>query len=76
MKASPLPSARLAQSPAALYDGRWWLVGETGSVPLSDPSFVAVLDGFAEALAAADHAVAALRARSDEPVGPRAGGRR
>ncbi|MFD6345007.1 hypothetical protein ACFWF9_09800 [Streptomyces roseolus] len=74
---APTPrSARLAQSPAALHDGQWWLVGETGSVPLSDPSFVAVLDGFTEALTAADHAVAALRARPDEPVGPRAGGRR
>ncbi|MFE6101313.1 hypothetical protein ACFVQ4_15240 [Streptomyces laurentii] len=76
MNTSTLPSARLAQSPAALYDGRWWLVGETGSVPLSDPSFVTVLDGFAEALAAADHVVAALCTRPDEPSALQAGGRR
>ncbi|WP_370410841.1 hypothetical protein [Streptomyces fradiae] len=74
---APTPrSARLAQSPAALCDGRWWLVGDAGSVPVSDPSFATVLDGFAEAVAAADHAVADLRALPDEPSSPGRGGRR
>ncbi|MFC9734881.1 hypothetical protein ACFWGM_02390 [Streptomyces roseolus] len=77
---APTPSsAQLAQSPAVLRAGRWWLVGDAGSVPLSDPAFITVLNGFAEALSAADHAVAALRARPDEPSAasvPRTGGRR
>ncbi|MFF8805566.1 hypothetical protein [Streptomyces omiyaensis] len=74
---APTPSsARLTQSPAVLRAGRWWLVGDAGWVPLSDPAFTAVLNGFAEALSAADRAVAALRAQHDEPSAPRTGGRR
>ncbi|MEU2223051.1 hypothetical protein [Streptomyces sp. NPDC018347] len=77
---APTPSsAHLAQSPAVLRAGRWWLVGEAGSVPLSDPAFTTVLNGFAEALSAADRTVAALRARPDEPSAasvPRTGSRR
>ncbi|MFH7338595.1 hypothetical protein [Streptomyces phaeofaciens] len=72
------PSVGLAQSPAVLRAGRWWLVGEAGSVPLSDPAFIAVLNGFAEALSAADRTVAALR-QPDEPSAasvPRTGSRR
>lgn len=77
---APTPrSARLAQSPAVRLDGRWWLVGDAGSVPLSDPAFITVLNGFAGALSAADRTVAALRDRPDEPSAasvPRTGGRR
>ncbi|MFC8010379.1 hypothetical protein [Streptomyces cinereoruber] len=70
--------APLAQSPAVLRDGRWWLVGGAGAVPLSDPAFTTVLDRFAEALSAADRAVADLRARPGEPSAsvPSTGGRR
>ncbi|MER8036093.1 hypothetical protein [Streptomyces hydrogenans] len=77
---APTPSsAQLAQSPAVLRAGRWWLVGDAGSVPLSDPAFITVLNGFAEALSAADRTVTALRVRPDEPSAasvPRTGGRR
>ncbi|MBB4981497.1 hypothetical protein [Streptomyces nymphaeiformis] len=65
---APTPrSARLAQSPAVRLDGRWWLVGGAGAVPVSDPAFTTALDGFAEALSAADRTVADLRARPGEP---------
>ncbi|MFE2559711.1 hypothetical protein ACFXGT_27525 [Streptomyces sp. NPDC059352] len=74
---APTPrSARLAQSPVALREGRWWLVGEAGAVPVSDPAFATVLDGFAEAVAAADRALADLRARPSEPSASGTGGRR
>ena len=73
---APTPrSARLAQSPVALHEGRWWLVGDAGSVPVADPSFATVLDDFAEAVAAADRAVADLRARPSEPSASRTRGR-
>ncbi|MFJ8301085.1 hypothetical protein ACIQ9R_35010 [Streptomyces sp. NPDC094447] len=74
---TPTPrSARLAQSPAVLHEGRWWLVGDAGSVPVADPAFATVLDGFAEAVAAADRAVADLRARPGEPSASSTRGRR
>lgn len=74
---APTPrSARLAQSPAVLREGRWWLVGDAGAVPVADPSFATVLDDFAEAVAAADRAVADLRARPSEPSASRTRGRR
>ncbi|MFE1439179.1 hypothetical protein [Streptomyces sp. NPDC058739] len=74
---APRPrSARLAQSPAVLRDGRWWLVGDAGAVPVSDPSFATVLDDFAETVAAADRAVADLRARPSEPSASSTQGRR
>ncbi|MFJ6101881.1 hypothetical protein ACIQHY_12880 [Streptomyces sp. NPDC092359] len=76
MNASTGSSARPGKTPAVLRDGWWWLVGGSGSVPLSDPSFVAVLDGFAEALAAADRTVAALRPRPDGEPALRTGDRR
>ncbi|MFB6838936.1 hypothetical protein [Streptomyces sp. NPDC056361] len=76
MSAPTSRSARLAQSPVVLRDGRWWLVGEAGSVPLSDPAFTTVLDGFAEAVAAADRAVADLHARPDVPSASGTGGGR
>ncbi|MFD5327944.1 hypothetical protein [Streptomyces sp. NPDC127092] len=74
---APTPrSARLAQSPAVLREGRWWLVADAGSVPVADPAFITVLDGFAEAVAAADRAVADLRARPSEPSASNTRGRR
>ncbi|MFG3350972.1 hypothetical protein [Streptomyces sp. NPDC048001] len=70
-------SARLAQSPVVLREGRWWLVSDdAGSVPVADPSFATVLDDFAEAVAAADRAVADLRARPSEPSASSTRGRR
>ncbi|MFE7124917.1 hypothetical protein [Streptomyces sp. NPDC057617] len=63
---SPTPSAptprseRLVGSPAVRCDGRWWLVGSTGSVLATDPDFTGELDRLATALAAADQAVADL----------------
>ncbi|MGW4492341.1 hypothetical protein [Streptomyces sp. NPDC004376] len=62
---TPRPE-RLSRSPVVLRDGRWWLVGRTGSIPVSDPAFIAVLDDFAQAMAAADRAVAHLRTRQSE----------
>ncbi|MFE2234207.1 hypothetical protein ACFXA4_16805 [Streptomyces sp. NPDC059442] len=74
---APTPrSARLAQSPVVLHEGRWWLVADAGSVPVADPSFATVLDGFAEAVAAADRAVADLRARPSKPSASSTRGRR
>lgn len=74
---APTPrSARLAQSPAVLREGRWWLVGDAGAVPVVDLSFATVLDGFADAVAAADRAVADLRARPSEPSASSTRGRR
>ncbi|WP_411073657.1 hypothetical protein [Streptomyces sp. cmx-4-7] len=76
MSAPTLCSARLAQTPAALREGRWWLVADAGAVPIADLSFATVLDGFAEAVAAADRAVADLRARPSEPSASSTRGRR
>lgn len=72
---TPRPG-RLPRSPVILRDGRWWLIGEAGSIPASDPAFTAVLDDFAQAMAAADQAVVGLRTRQREssafdPGGPR-----
>ncbi|WP_406341356.1 hypothetical protein [Streptomyces sp. NBC_01578] len=62
---TPRPG-RLPRSPVVLGDGQWWLVGRGGSIPVSDPAFTAVLDGFAQSMAAADRAVAGLRTRQSE----------
>lgn len=72
---TPRPG-RLERSPVVLRDGRWWLVSGAGSVLAADPVFTGVLDGFAEAMAAADQAVADLRARQGEPPSSDAGGQR
>ncbi|MFJ4007339.1 hypothetical protein ACIPWL_28320 [Streptomyces sp. NPDC090023] len=66
---TPLP-----RSPVVLRDGRWWLVSRTGSIPASDPAFTTVLNDFAQAMAAADRAVANLRARHSRSSVPDAGG--
>ncbi|MBV1949167.1 MULTISPECIES: hypothetical protein [unclassified Streptomyces] len=68
---TPLP-----RSPAVLRDGRWWLVGRSGSIPASDPAFTAVLDDFAQAMAAADRAVDGLLTRHSASSVPDARGQR
>lgn len=72
---APRPG-RLPRSPVVLRDGQWWLVSGSGSVPATDPTLTGVLDGFAQAMAAADQAVAALRARPSQPLSSAAGGQR
>lgn len=73
---APTPRPRrLAHSPVILRGGQWWLDGGAGSVPASDPAFTAVLDDFAQAMAAADRAVANLRIQQVEPSTPDPGGR-
>ncbi len=72
---TPRPG-RLPRSPVVLRDGQWWLVGRAGSIPASDPAFTAVLDDFAQAMAAADRAVAGLRTRRSESSASNTGGRR
>ncbi|MFE3519399.1 hypothetical protein [Streptomyces sp. NPDC059166] len=74
---APIPhQGQLAHSPVVLRGDQWWLESEAGSVPASDPAFTAVLDGFAQAMAAADRAVAGLRARRSKPSAPAPEGRR
>ncbi|SCE01190.1 hypothetical protein GA0115239_11588 [Streptomyces sp. BpilaLS-43] len=74
---APTPQqGRLAHAPVVLRGGRWWLDGEAGSVPASDPAFTAVLDDFALSMAAADQAVANLRIRQDKASSVDPGGRR
>ncbi|MFD5030274.1 hypothetical protein ACFWM0_07600 [Streptomyces sp. NPDC058405] len=72
---TPRPG-RLVRSPVALRDGQWWLVSGAGSILATDPTFNSMLDGFAQAMAAADQAVADLRARQSEPPTPGAAGQR
>ncbi|MEU9851042.1 hypothetical protein [Streptomyces sp. NPDC047985] len=74
---APTPrQGRLAHSPVVLRGGQWWLDGGAGSVPASDPAFTAVLDNFAQAMAAADQAVVHLLIRQGEPSAADPGGRR
>lgn len=74
---APTPQqGRLAHAPVVLRGGRWWLDGEAGSVPASDPAFTAVLNDFALSMAAADQAVANLLIRQDEASCADPGGRR
>ncbi|PCG87048.1 hypothetical protein CIB93_05785 [Streptomyces sp. WZ.A104] len=74
---APTPQqGRLAHAPVVLRGGRWWLDGEAGSVPASDPAFTAVLDDFALSMAAADQAVANLLIRQDKAPCVDPGGRR
>ncbi|KPI14558.1 hypothetical protein OK006_3254 [Actinobacteria bacterium OK006] len=72
---TPRPG-RLVRSSAVLRGGQWWLVSEAGSIPVSDTTFASVLDGFAHVVAAADRAVAGLRARQSGPPASGAGGQR
>ncbi|SFG26746.1 hypothetical protein [Streptomyces mirabilis] len=66
--ASVRPAERLAGTSAVRRYGHWWLVSPTGSLPASDPAFTRELDRFVADLAAADRAVAQLRA-DPAPVG-------
>lgn len=72
---APTPrSGRLVRSPVVRRDGQWWLVSSASSILASDPTFTGELDRFAAAVAAADQAVADLRARQSEPTAPACGG--
>ncbi|WP_411076222.1 hypothetical protein [Streptomyces sp. cmx-4-7] len=73
---APASRPRLPRSPVVLRDGQWWLVGRAGSIPASDPAFTAVLDDLAQAMAAADRAVAELRTRQNDSSASDPGGRR
>ncbi|MFD8916032.1 hypothetical protein [Streptomyces sp. NPDC059575] len=57
----------LPDAPVLQRDGWWWMFSKAGSIPVRDPAFTAVLDNFAQAMAAADRAVAHLRTRQTEP---------
>lgn len=76
MNAPTAYTRRPPYSPVVLRGGQWWLVGRAGSIPASDPAFTAALDDFAQAMAAADRAVADLRSRQSEPSVPDPGDRR
>ncbi|WUT20485.1 hypothetical protein OG506_21815 [Streptomyces sp. NBC_00696] len=72
---TPRPG-RLVRSPAVRLDGQWWLVSGAGSTRATDPAFTSMLDGFAQAMTAADQAVADLRVRQHQSLASRAGGKR
>ncbi|MEU9791912.1 hypothetical protein AB0E27_15025 [Streptomyces sparsogenes] len=72
----PTRSERLAQSSVVRRGGRWWLVPGSESILATDPTFTGELDRFADAMTAADQAVADLRSRQDDPPTPRPGRRR
>lgn len=72
---APCPG-RLVRSLAVRRDGHWWLTSGPGSVLVNDPALAGVLDGFVTAVAAADQAVADLRARQTTSAASEAGGRR
>ncbi|MFD9814897.1 hypothetical protein [Streptomyces sp. NPDC059080] len=72
---APRPG-RLAHAPIVLRGGQWWWISGTGSIPVTDPTFTTRLDGFAQAVAAADRAVADLRARQREAAASDSRGRR
>lgn len=62
----------LADTPAVRRGSAWWLVSPTGALLASDPDFTGDLDRFAANMAAADQAVAELKAerkatRKDRP---------
>ena len=63
-------SERLAGAPVVRRGADWWLVSASGSVLASDPVFTDGLDRFAADLAAADRAVAEIRAQSKAEARP------
>ncbi|MGC4998481.1 hypothetical protein [Streptomyces sp. DT195] len=67
MSAPTPPPRRLPDAPVIQRDGWWWMFSRAGSIPVSDPAFTVVLDAFAQAMAAADRAVADLRTRQSKP---------
>ncbi|MFE4972862.1 hypothetical protein ACFRAR_12190 [Kitasatospora sp. NPDC056651] len=56
--------APLTGAPVVRRGGQWWLITSEGSILATDPTFTGELDRFAAAKAAADLAVAQLRADS------------
>ncbi|MEU6015061.1 MULTISPECIES: hypothetical protein [Streptomyces] len=60
-------SERLAGTPVVRRGADWWLVSPSGSLLASDPAFTGELDRFAADLAAADRAVAEIRAQGKPP---------
>ncbi|MER7772377.1 hypothetical protein [Kitasatospora sp. NPDC096140] len=54
--------APLTGAPVVRRGGQWWLITGEGSILATDPTFSGELDRFAAAKAAADLAVAQLRA--------------
>ncbi|WP_051838419.1 hypothetical protein [Streptomyces sp. NRRL WC-3742] len=54
--------APLTGAPVVRRGSQWWLITGTGSILATDPTFGGELDRFAAAKAAADLAVAKLRA--------------
>ncbi|MGW2795986.1 hypothetical protein [Streptomyces sp. NPDC001269] len=67
---------RPAGSPAVRRGSQWWLVSGVGSIPCTDPTFSGELDRFADAMAAAEQAVADLRSQQNDPPAPRPGWQR
>nr|WP_078653988.1 hypothetical protein [Streptomyces catenulae] len=59
-----------------MRDGRWWWVSGPGAIPATDPAFTSTLNGFSQAMAAADRAVTALHARRSGTDTPSTRGRR
>lgn len=72
---TPRPG-RLVRSPAIRRDGHWWLASRADSILATDPAFTNLLDDFAQAMTAADQAVADLRVRQNQSPASRAGGKR
>ncbi len=62
--ASVRRSERLAGAPVVKRGAHWWLVSPSGSLLASNPAFTGELQRFATALAAADRAVAEIRAQN------------
>ncbi|MFD6227054.1 hypothetical protein [Streptomyces sp. NPDC060232] len=60
-------SERLAGTPVVRRGADWWLVSPSGSLLASDPAFTGELNRFAADLAAADRAVAEIRAQGKPP---------
>ncbi|WP_353946498.1 hypothetical protein ABII15_36100 [Streptomyces sp. HUAS MG91] len=65
--ASVRRSERLAGTPIVRRGAHWWMVSLSGTLLATDPAFTGELDRFAADLAAADQAVAALRATRTKP---------
>ncbi|MGV4927597.1 hypothetical protein K2224_28965 (plasmid) [Streptomyces sp. BHT-5-2] len=76
MSATTPRPGRLGHSPVVLHNGQWRLVSGAGSIVATDPTFTSMLDDFAQAMAAADQAVADLRERQSDPPASDAGGQR
>ncbi|WP_405637005.1 hypothetical protein OHU25_11310 [Streptomyces sp. NBC_00117] len=62
--ASVRRSDRLAGTPVVKRGAHWWLVSPSGFLLPSEPAFTGELQRFATLLAAADRAVAEIRAQN------------